>query len=379
MDYNLSPEQQALQQRVRRLAQEKLAPLAHEADEMDDLHPGVTKALIQEGLFKYMAPKEYGGNGISVINICILREELSKVCAQADSTFAMQGLGSYSITIAGSDEVKRRYLPKVASGEAIAAFALTEPQAGSDVANLQTTATLDGDHYVINGTKRYISQCGFASFYTTFLKTDPAAGTKGISAIVVDKGTPGLDTSEKVKLLAPHVNGQVLYRNVRVPKSQLLGTPGAGMRIALSTLDVFRTTVSAAVLGMAEAAYAAAVKRAKERRAFGQPLADFQATQFKLADMATGIEAARHLIFWAAWLKDSGTPQVIQQASMAKLFATEMAQRVVDEALQIHGASGLEKGSVVEKLYREVRQPRVYEGSTEILKIVIAREILKGQ
>ncbi len=377
MDFRFTDEELALRDRVRTLARETLAPIAHEADESPDLTPAVTQALARQGLFKHMVPKEYGGLGIRVTQVCIIREELSRVSSKADATFAMQGLGSYPITLAGSDAQKKRYLPRVAEGSAIAAFAITEPDAGSDVASMKMTAARNGDSYTLSGVKRYISNAGHAHFYCTFAKTDPNAGTRGISAFVVDRDAPGLDDRVKVPVLAPHVLGEVRYNNCRVPKASLLGAEGQGIKIALSTLDVFRTTVGASVLGMAEAAYEAAVAFAKRRQAFGQKLADFQATQFKLAEMATGIEAARYLVYYAAWLKDSGKEQVITEASMAKLFATEMAQRVVDEALQIHGAQGLVKGSLTEKLYREVRQPRIYEGSTEILKVTIARQILR--
>ncbi|MBI3743475.1 MAG: acyl-CoA dehydrogenase family protein [Chloroflexi bacterium] len=377
MDFRYTDAELALRDKVRKLAQGTLAPLAHEADESDELTPAVTQALAKAGLFKYMVPKEYGGEGIKVTNVCLIREELCKVSSKADATFAMQGLGSYPITLAGSEAQKKHYLTKVAAGDAIAAFAITEPEAGSDIANMKLAASHSGDGYVLNGIKKYISNAGFASFYCTFAKTDPKAGGRGVSAFVIDRGSPGLDDSTKVPVLAPHVLGEVKYNNCRIPASALLGAEGQGIKIALSTLDVFRTTVSAAVLGMAEAAYAAAVRYVKQRPAFGQTLADFQSTQFKLAEMATSIEAARYLTYYCAWLKDSGKEQVITEASMAKLFATEMAQKVVDEALQLHGAAGLVRGSLTEKLYREVRQPRVYEGSTEVLKVTIARQLLK--
>ncbi len=376
MDYRFGPEELELQARVRKFANEKLAPLADEADESDSLTPAVTKALAESGLFKYVIPKAYGGADIKVTNICIIREEMGKVCAQADATFAMQGLGSYAISLAGTEEQKRKYLPKVASGEYLATFALTEPEAGSDPAALKTSAVRQGDHYILNGHKKFISQGGEADIYLVFCKTDPAAGSKGTSCFVIEEGTPGFDTSTKLRTLGPHCLGAPKFINCKVPAANMVGKPGDGVKLALSTLDVFRTTVAAFSLAMAEAAYSEAVRYAKGRSVFGQPLVEFQATQFKLAEMATQIEAARHLTYYSAWLKDQGE-RVTVPASMAKLFTTEMAQKVVDEALQIHGGNGLLRGSKIERLYKDVRMPRIYEGASEVLKLIISRGILK--
>lgn len=377
MDFSMTAEQKELQQRVRRLAEERLAPLAPVADESSDLTPEVTQTLAEAGLFKYVIPQEYGGNGIQVMNVSIIREELSRVCDQADVTFAMQGLGSYPITLAGSPDLKQRYLPPVASGHWLASFALTEPGGGSDVVAMSTAARRDGDHWVLNGQKKFISQTGAAHFYSVFAKTDPERGARGISAFVVEKGMPGFDDSEKLDLLAPHCIGAPRFHDCRVPLGNLVGEENRGLRVALGTLDVFRTTVGASAVGLAQAAYEEALKYARRRQAFGQPLAEFQATQFKLAEMAMNLDAARLLVYRAAWLKDNGQERVIKEASFAKLFATELAQRVADEALQIHGGAGLVKGSVVERLYRLVRAPRIYEGTTEIQKQTIARELLR--
>lgn len=375
MDFQPTPDDQELRDRVRAVAQTQLAPLAPTADESDGLTPEVTAALSEAGLFRYVVPEAYGGTGIRATNVCIIREELGRVSTQADTTFAMQGIGSYGISIAGSEKQKRKYLPKVAAGEHLATFALTESEAGSDVASIQATARLDGDSYVINGQKKFISQSGHASFYLVFCKTDPAAGARGISVLIVEAGTPGFDTSESIGVMGPHALGAPRFSDCRVPSSNLIGEPGQGIKIAFATLDMFRATVGAFVLGLAQTAFHAAIRYAKERRAFGQTLADFQSVQFKLADMQTEIEAARYLVYHAAWLKDQGQP-VTAAASMAKLYATEMAQRVVDEALQIHGGTGLIRGSLIERLYRAVRQPRIYEGASEIQKLTIARHIL---
>jgi alkylation response protein AidB-like acyl-CoA dehydrogenase len=377
MDFSFTPEEESLKNRVRRLADERLAPLAPEVDESDELSQEVVRCLREEGLFRYIAPREYGGVGIRVTDLCIIREELSRVCVHADSLVAMNGLCAYPIVISGSEEQKRRYLPLLASGEKLGSYALTEPEAGSDVAGMKTTATLDGDFYILNGVKRFISNTGAAHIYTVFAKTDPAAGSRGISAFIVEEGTPGFDTSHKLKLLAAHIIGAPAFRDCRIPKGNLLGSPGEGMKIALRTLDAFRTTVGAAVIGIAQAAFEQAVSYARQRYAFGRPIAEFQAIQFKLADMATELDAARFLVYRAAWLKDGGQERVIKEASMAKLFATEVAQRVVDEALQIHGGLGVVKGTPIERLFREVRLPRIYEGTSEIQRLVIAREILR--
>ncbi|MEE9202628.1 MAG: acyl-CoA dehydrogenase family protein [Dehalococcoidia bacterium] len=378
MDFNFTPEEEDLRRRVRKVAVEELAPLAPEVDESDDVSWEVVKIMAREGLFGYIAPREYGGHGVvRVTNICIVREELARACAQADTTFAMNGLGGYPIVLAGSEEQKRRYLPPLASGEKLGSFALTEPDGGSDVAAMKTVAVRDGDSYVLNGMKRFVSQTGAAHTYTVFAKTDPQARSRAISAFVVEEGTPGFDTHRKLKLLAPHAIGEPLFEDCRIPASNLLGQEGDGMKIALSTLDMFRTTVAAAVTGLALAAYDEAISYAQHRFAFGQPLAEFQATQFKIADMVTSIDAARLLLYRAAWLKDQGQDRVILEASMAKLFATEMAQRVADEALQIHGGMGVVKGMTVERIFREVRAARIYEGTSEIQRITIAREIFK--
>jgi alkylation response protein AidB-like acyl-CoA dehydrogenase len=378
MDFNFTPDEEELRRRVRKVAVEELAPLAPEVDESDDVSWEVVRIMARAGLFGYIAPREYGGHGVRVTNICIVREELARACAQADTTFAMNGLGGFPIVLAGNEEQKRRYLPPLATGEKLGSFALTEPDGGSDVAAMKTVAVRDGDSYVLNGMKRFISQTGAAHTYTVFAKTDPQARSRAISAFVVEEGTPGFDTHRKLKLLAPHAIGEPLFEDCRIPSSNLLGREGDGMKIALSTLDTFRTTVAAAVMGLARAAYDEAISYAQRRFAFGQPLAEFQATQFKIADMATSIDAARLLLYRAAWLKDQGQDRVILEASMAKLFATEVAQRVADEAMQIHGGMGVVKGVTVERIFREVRAARIYEGTSEIQRLTIAREIFKG-
>ena len=377
MDFNLTPQQQDLQQKTRNLAQTQIQPLAAQADESNHVSPELMSILADSGLLRYTVPKEYGGYGIRVTNLCIIREELAQVCGQADTNFIMQGLGSFPITLGGTPEQKAKYLPPIANGEAIAAFALTEPHAGSDVLSMTTSAVPEDDEWVLNGAKKFISQAGDAQTYTVFAKTDPQAGSRGISAFIVEQHTPGFDDSQRLDLMAPHPIGAPVFTDCRIPYTNIIGEPGQGIRLALGTLNTFRTTVAAAAIGMAQAAYEASLDFSRNRIIGGQPLSDLQATQFKLADMAVSLEAARLLCYRAAWLKDSGQENVIKEASYAKLFATEAATRIIHEAVQIHGGAGLEKGARVEQLYREIRALTIYEGTSEVQRQTIARQILR--
>ena len=335
-------------------------------------------ALGQDGWLRYSVPQAYGGHfdRLDVRSLCLIRETLARHSGLADFAFAMQGLGSASIALFGSGTLKQKYLPEVCSGKRIAAFALSEPEGGSDVSALRTTAQADGDHYVINGTKTWISNGGIAGHYVLFARTGEAPGAKGLSAFVVDADTPGLDASERIETIAPHPLATLRFYNCRVPKGNLLGKPGEGFKIAMATLDIFRATVGAAALGFARRALDEAVSYAGQREAFGQKLAEFQLTQAKLADMATEIDAAALLVYRAAWTKDVVAERVTREASMAKMYATEMAQRVIDAAVQIHGGQGVVSGAPVERLYREIRSLRIYEGTTEIQKLVIAGQVL---
>jgi len=377
MDFSFTPEEQLLQKEVKHLAETSIEPIAHEADESNRVHKGLMEILARSGLLKYTVPKEHGGYGIKVTNLCIIREELARISAQADTNFIMQGLGSYPISLGGTIDQKNKYLPDIAAGSAIAAFALTEPHAGSDVINMLTEATREDDEWVLNGSKKFISQAGDANTYTVFAKTDPAAGSRGISAFIVEKGTPGFDDSIQMELMAAHPIGEPIFTNCRIPYTNIIGEPGQGIRLALGTLDTFRTTVGAAAVGMGQAAYEAALNYSRNRKAFGQSISDFQVNQFKLADMAVSLDAARLLNYRAAWLKDSGQETIIKEASFAKLFATEAASRIVNESLQIHGGAGLQKGNRIERLYREIRALTIYEGTSEIQRQTIARQLLR--
>jgi acyl-CoA dehydrogenase len=322
--------------------------------------------------------KSYGATSeaIDTRAICLIRETLARHAGLADFAFAMQGLGSGAITLFGTAQQKKKYLPRVAKGEAIAAFALSELNAGSDVAAMQCDARRDGDGYILNGDKTWISNGGIADFYVVFARSGEGEGSRGVSAFVVDSGTAGFKIGERVEVIAPHPLARLIFENCRVPGTHLLGEAGRGFKVAMATLDVFRTSVAAAALGFARRALAEALGRATSRKMFGQTLADFQLTQAKLAAMATEIDAAALLTYRAAWQRDQGQ-SVTVEAAMAKWTATETAQRVIDSAVQIFGALGVVSGSVVEHLYREIRPLRIYEGATEVQQLIIARGIIK--
>jgi alkylation response protein AidB-like acyl-CoA dehydrogenase len=377
MDFRFSEKEELLRAKVRKFAEDKLAPLAVEADESDEVSWEIVKLMAEHELFKLTVPEQYGGIGMKAMTNCILREELSRISVHADVYYAEDVLCTYPISVYGTEEQKRRYLPAFASGQHIGSFALTEPDAGSDVGNLKATAVPDGDSYVLNGSKCFASVGPFAQTYLTFAKTDPGAGSKGISAFIVEKGTPGFE-GKQMKLMGPHPIGEMTFTDCRLPKENLLGKEGKGLEVALSSLDNARMGVGASAVGMARRAFEEAVAYSRKRVAFGKPISEFQSTQFKLADMALDIDAAALLVYRAAWMKDEIGGRVTKESSMAKLYATEMAWRVVDQALQLHGGYGVVRGMPVEKLYRAVRQPRLYEGTTEIQKVVIARHILNS-
>jgi acyl-CoA dehydrogenase len=314
---------------------------------------------------------------LDVRTLCIAREILAFRDGLADFAFAMQGLGTGSITLFGSEELKRRYLPPVRDGKAIAAFALSEPEAGSDVAALAMTAKPDGAYVRLDGEKTWISNGGIADHYVVFARTGEAPGAKGLSAFVVDGLAPGLTVAERIEVIAPHPLARLKFDGVRVPLTHRLGKAGDGFKVAMATLDIFRATVGAAALGFARRALHETVEHAATRKLFGAPLADLQMTQATIADSATEVDAAALLVYRAAWTKDNGAQRITSEAAMAKMFATEAAQRVIDRAVQIFGGLGVTKGVKVEELYRDVRALRIYEGATEVQKVVIAREILK--
>ncbi|MCV2359043.1 acyl-CoA dehydrogenase family protein [Paucibacter sp. TC2R-5] len=340
---------------------------------------GLVKALGAGGWLSHaVAGKALGGSAevIDTRAICILRETLARYNGLADFAFAMQGLGSGAISLAGTDAQRQRYLPAVAEGRALAAFALSEPEAGSDVAAMQCAAVEDGDSYVLNGEKTWISNGGIADFYVVFARTGEAPGSRGISAFIVDAGLPGFEIAERIQVIAPHPLARLRFNNCRVAKSQMIGAPGEGFKVAMRTLDVFRTSVAAAALGFARRALQEGLQQAKSRKMFGATLAELPLTQAKLAEMACTVDSSALLVYRAAWQRDQGQ-NVTREAAMAKLMATEGAQRVIDAGVQLFGGRGVRSGEMVESLYREIRALRIYEGASEVQQLIIGRDLLK--
>jgi acyl-CoA dehydrogenase len=349
------------------------------SDDTDGDCKRLVRLMGEAGWLRYaVAGMAYGGvtDAIDTRAVCLIRETLAMHNGLADFSFAMQGLGSGAISLDGSDAQKLAYLPRVASGKAIAAFALSEPNAGSDVSAMTCTAQDHGDHYVLNGEKTWISNGGIADFYVVFARTGEAPGARGISAFIVDADTPGFIVSNRIQVMAPHPLATIRFEQCRIPLSQRIGEAGQGFKVAMRTLDVFRTSVAAAALGFAKRALLEALARAKSRDMFGGKLADFQLTQATLADMALSVDSASLLTYRAAWQRDQGL-NVTKEAAMAKLAATEQAQRVIDAAVQMWGGMGVVSGVMVERLYREIRALRIYEGATAVQQLIIARELLK--
>ena len=360
-------------------AQRKLGNLDH-AKDVDATCRGLVRELGVGGWLRYALPAAHGGASEQIESraLCLIRETLARHAGLADFAFAMQGLGSGAIALFGSEVLKQRYLPRVARGEYVAAFALSELEAGSDVAAISTRARADGEHYVLDGSKTWISNGGIADFYTVVARTGEAPGAKGLTAFVVDAGTRGLEIAERIAVMAPHPLATLRFAGCRVPAANRLGEAGQGFKVAMGTLDIFRASVAAAALGFARRALDEALARARGRRLFGQALSDLQLTQATLADMATAIDASALLTYRAAWLRDVKGARTTREAAMAKLMATESAQQTIDCAVQLFGGLGVTSGQVVERLYREIRPLRIYEGASEVQKLIIARETLKA-
>jgi acyl-CoA dehydrogenase len=342
----------------------------------------LVRALGDAGWLKAVVPAAYGGlsEKLDVRTLCLARETLAWHDSLADFAFAMQGLGTGSISLFGTDALKAKYLPPVREGRHIAAFALSEPEAGSDVSALTTTATKDGPTHVrLDGVKTWISNGGIADHYVVFARTGEAPGTRGLSAFIVDADAPGLSIAGRIQVIAPHPLATLRFSGCRVPVANRLGAPGEGFKVAMATLDIFRSTVAAAALGFARRALDEALDHAASRKLFGAPLGDLQLTQAALADSAIDIDAAALLIYRAAWTKDQGAARITAESSAAKAFATEMAQRVIDRAVQIFGGNGVRVGVKIEALYREIRALRIYEGATEVQKMIVARELMKAR
>jgi acyl-CoA dehydrogenase len=375
----LTDEQKMLRESVIRLSKGKLLELEEKTGETNVVSREILKFLADQGLLGLTVPGKYGSGPerMSLVSFCLVREELAKRCPNAELIFTMQGLGAGPIVVAGSEAQKGKYLPPVASGESIITFAITEPSGGSDAAAILTSARRKGDEYLLNGGKTFISMAPDADVYTVFAKTDPTQGAKGITGFIVEKGFEGFVPGERLELIAAHPIGSIYFEDCRVPAANRLGEEGEGFKIEMKTLDFFRTTVGACALGFAQAALDEALSYSKQRSAFGKPISSFQLIQAKLADMATKVSAARLLVFQAAYLRDNGQERITKESSMAKLYATEIAQEVIDQAVQIHGGYGVCKGYLVEKLYREIRALRIYEGTSEIQHLVIANQLLK--
>lgn len=370
-----TPEHRSLAQDVVKFVNLEIEPQAIEERDVEQSARNYVSVMAKAGVLDYSVAKE---SKLDIRALCILREGIAYSSSLADLAFVMQGLGTYAISQAAPDHIREFWLARAAEGKAIAAFALTEPEAGSDVAAIQTTAQLDGDAYVINGRKRFISNAGIADFYTVFARTGTREGGRAaLSAFVVGARVPGFNVVERTQLMSPHPIGEIAFENCRVPVENMVGNEGDGFGLAMETLDMFRTSVGAAACGMARRALDESVRYASTRRQFGRFLCEHQLVQEKLADMITELDAARLLVYRAAYLKDTASARVTREASEAKLYATEAASRIIDSAVQIHGGAGLVRGSVVERLYRDVRALRIYEGTSEIQKIVIASQLLK--
>jgi acyl-CoA dehydrogenase len=352
----------------------------HEGN-IDDICRELVAALGAHGILRNCVPAAWGGTSdrLEVRSLALCRETLAYHSGLADFAFAMQGLGSGPISLFGSEAQRTLYLPAVAAGKKIAAFALSEADAGSDVAAMATTAIASGDEFVMDGEKTWISNGGIADFYCVFARTGEAPGARGLSAFVVDAANAGLSVVERIETMAPHPLATIRFSNCRVPKAAMIGKPGDGFKVAMATLDVFRTTVAAAALGFARRALDEALRHTSKRHLFGAPLSALQMTESSIAEMATEVDASALLVYRSAWAKDCYQDRVTREAAMAKLFATEAAQRIIDRAVQLYGGAGVTKGNMAESLYREIRALRIYEGASEVQKVIIARQTYSGR
>ena len=381
MEHSFDKEQPTLRRQVRAWVKSYLGAAGDGQLDLESEACRLAKQLGQDGLMAYAVPGKFGGvrESVHARDLCVIREELAWGSALADVMFGVQALGTSPIALAGSEEQQRHYLPPLAKGERLAAFALTEPDAGSDVSAISTRALRDTNGYRLNGVKHFISNAGIAHTYVVFASTQPEAKAKGLSAFIVESDSAGFTVKEKTPLLSPHPIGVLAFDDCFVPQRQRLGGEGEGWKIAQRTLDTLRCTVGAAAVGFARRALEEALAYSRNRRQFGRALAEFQGIQFKLADMATELEAARLLVYQAASMKDHHHQEAPLQTSMAKLFATEAAQRIVDQSLQIHGGNGVVVGNILERLYRDVRALRIYEGTSEIQRLIIAKHLLRKE
>jgi len=379
MDYFLSEEQIMIRDLARQIAEEKIVPVRAELDETGEFPWDIMKVLAQSDLFGLFIPEEYGGLGKGCLELCVAVEELSRACLGVSTTYAANALGTYPILLFGTNDQKKKFLPDIASGKRLVAFGLTEANAGSDAGGTQTTARLEGNEYILNGTKQWITNGGEAEIYTIIAITDRSKGPRGASAFVVEKGTPGFTFGKKENKMGIRASAttELIFDNCRVPKENLIGKDGAGFLVAMKTLDSSRTGVGAQGVGVAQGAYEEAVKFARKRVQFGHPVISFQAIQHMLADMATSIEAARSLIYAVARFIDSGAKDVSKESAMSKLFATDVAMKVTTDALQVTGGTGYMKEYPLEKMMRDAKILQIYEGTNQIQRNVIGQAIIK--
>jgi butyryl-CoA dehydrogenase len=380
MNFDLTNDQKMLQDQVRKFAQTELAPLAPEIDKSGEFPWASLKKMAQLGLLGVIVPEQYGGSGFDFVSLAIAIEEISRACASTGVIVAVNNsLTTYPIVQFGNEDQKKKYLPPLCSGEKIGAFGLTEPNAGSDVAAMESTARLEGDHYILNGTKRFITNGGEAGTFVIFTYTNREMKHKGMSAFVVERDMPGfsLGNHEDLMGIRATANCELIFEDVKVPKENLLGKEGDGFKICMNTLDVSRIDIGAQAVGIAQAALDEAVKYSKERKAFGQPVCNFEMIQSMLAEMATKIQAARFLVHYAGYCKDKGLQRFSKEAAMSKYYASEIAVEVTRKAVQIHGGYGYSKDYAVERLYRDAKILELYEGTSEVQKIVIARELTR--
>lgn len=379
MDYFLTEEQIMIRDLARQIAEERVVPVRHELDENEEFPWEIMKVLAQSDLLGIFIPEEHGGLGKGCLDLCIAIEEISRACLGVSTSYAANALGTFPILLNGSAEQKKKYLPDIASGKKLVAFGLTEANAGSDAAGIQTTARLEGNEYVINGTKQWITNGGAADIYTIIAITDKTKGPRGASAYIVEKGTPGFTFGKKEKKMGirASVTSELVFDNCRVPKENLIAKEGMGFLIAMKTLDSSRTGVGAQGVGVAQGAFDEAVKFARQRVQFGHPIISFQAIQHMLADMATDIEAARALVYAVARFIDSGIKDVSKESAMAKVFATDVGMRVATNAVQVMGGSGYMREYPVEKMMRDAKILQIYEGTNQIQRNVIGQAIIK--
>ena len=371
------PRHRALAERLDQWAADNLSAIDH--SDVDRCCKELVVSLGRDGWLGHSAvDPDDSTSTLDVRSLCLIRETLARHDGLADFAFAMQGLGTGAISLFGNSKQQHQWLSKSREGRAISAFALSEPKSGSDVANIELSATRDGDNYVLNGEKTWISNGGIADVYCVFARTGEAPGAKGISAFIVPADTPGLEVAERLHTIAPHPLARLAFQHCVIPAFAMIGEPGTGFRIAMSVLDVFRSTVGAAALGFARRALDESLQRCQSRELFGAPLADLQMVQGHIADMALQIDASALLIYRAAWLKDTGAGRISREAAMAKLYATEQAQQIIDSAVQLHGGDGVRSGHIVERLYREIRALRIYEGASDVQKVIIARQTLSN-